>query len=307
MIIGKVLAKRAATTPDREAVISKGRVFTFRQLNQRTCQLANAFADVGVKPGDRVGLLMHNNNEFLETYFAASKIGAVLVPLNTRLSTAEIDFILDDCGVDYFVYGEAFEPMVARMAFSVEGRPMFSTGDSSLPNTQPYEDFLSRGDSKEPDVPVDENDLNVIMYTSGTTGHPKGAMLTHKGMYGAGLEMLIGLHYQYPDRCLILGPFFHSGSITPLIGHVVKGICSVVMEKFNPSKALALMEAYRIQLMIGVTTIMKMMLQVPDLSSYNLEAWKYAILPGSPLPFSLIEEAYDRIGVLSPFIRYNRP
>ena len=298
MLIGKVLAKRAATTPDREAVISKGRVFTFRQLNHRSCQLANAFAALGVEPEDRVGLLMHNNSEFLETYFAASKIGAVLVPLNTRLSTAEIDFILGDCGVDYLVYGQAFEPTVARTTFSVRGRPMFSTGDSSLPNTRSYEEFLSQGDSKEPAVPVDENDLNVIMYTSGTTGHPKGAMLTHKGMYGAGLEMLIGLHYQYPDRCLILGPFFHSGSITPLIGHVIKGIGSVVMEKFDPSKALALMEAYRIQLMIGVTTIMKMMLDVPDLLSYNLEAWKYAILPGSPLPFSLIKEAYDRIGVL---------
>jgi fatty-acyl-CoA synthase len=298
MIIGKVLAKRAATTPDREAVISRGKVFTFSQLNQRANRLANAFLSLGATPGHRVGLLMHNSNEFLETYFALSKIGTVLVPLNTRLSPEELDFILDDCDVDYFVYGQAFEPVVQTMAFPNKGRPMITTGPPVLTGTRGFEGFLAQGDPKEPAVPVDENDLNVIMYTSGTTGHPKGAMLTHKGMYSAGVDMLIGLHYQYPDRCLILGPFFHSGSITPFIGHVVKGIASVIMDKFDPQEALGLMEKYRIQLMLGVTAIMKMMLNVPGLTSYCLDAWKYAILPGSPLPFELIKEAHDRIGVL---------
>jgi fatty-acyl-CoA synthase len=298
MIIGKVLAKRASTTPNREAVISRSKVFTFSQLNRRANQLANAFLNLGVKPGQRVGLLMYNNNEFLETYFGLSKIGAVLVPLNTRLSAAELDFILEDCDVIYFVYGQAFEAVVQSMTFPAKGRPMIVTGSPSLPNTRAYEDVLAQGGPEEPTIPIDENDLNVIMYTSGTTGHPKGAMLTHKGMYGAGVEMLIGLHYQYPDRCLILGPFFHSGSITPFIGHVVKGIASVIMEKFEPRKALALIEKHRIQLMIGVTTIMKMMMDIPELSSYDLSSWKYAILPGSPLPFELVKDAHDRIGVL---------
>jgi fatty-acyl-CoA synthase len=110
--------------------------------------------------------------------------------------------------------------------------------------------------------------------------------------------MLIGLHYQYPDRCLILGPFFHSGSITPFIGHVIKGITTVIMEKFDPQKSLELIAKYGVTMMIGVTTIMKMMLQVPGLADYNLDCWKYAVLPGSPLPASLIKEAYDGAGVL---------
>jgi O-succinylbenzoate-CoA ligase len=298
MIIGKVLTKRAVTTPDREALISRGKIFTFGQLNQRANQLANAFLRQGTKQGHRVGLLMYNSHEFLETYFALSKIGAVLVPLNTRLSVTELDFILDDCDVDCFVYGQAFESTVQTMAFPAKGRPMITTSESSLPNTAGYEDFLASGNAKEVSLSVDENDLNVVMYTSGTTGHPKGAMLTHSGMYGAGVEMLIGLHYQYPDRALLLGPLFHSGSITPLIGHVVKGIGTVIMEKFDPREALELIEKYRIQLMIGVTTIMRMMLDVSDITTYRLDSWKYAILPGSPLPYALIKEAHDRIGVL---------
>ena len=298
MLIGDVLAKRAATTPDREALISRGEVFTFFRLNRRANQVAHALLGMGVEAGDRVGLLMHNSNEFLEIYFALSKIGAVLVPLNTRLSAVEMDFILEDCSVKLFIFQESFASLVQELAYAAAGCPMITTGASRLPGADLYQALLDRGDPHEPNIPLKENDLNVIMYTSGTTGHPKGAMLTHRGMYGAGLEMLIGLHYQYPDRCLILGPFFHSGSITPFIGHVIKGVGSVVMEKFDPQAALALIETYRIHMMIGVTAIMKMMMDVPDLSSYRLDSWKYAILPGSPLPFALVKEAYDRTGVL---------
>jgi fatty-acyl-CoA synthase len=136
------------------------------------------------------------------------------------------------------------------------------------------------------------------MYTSGTTGYPKGAMLTHGAMYVAGVDILIGLHYQYPDRCLLLGPFFHSGSITPFLGHVVRGISTIIIDKFEPEGAVKLIQDKRARLMLGITAIMRMLLQVPNLESYDLDCWETAILPGSPLPYSLIKEAHDRIGVL---------
>ena len=123
-------------------------------------------------------------------------------------------------------------------------------------------------------------------------------MLTHRGMYFSGVDMLIGLHYQYPDRCLLLGPFFHTGSITPFLGHVVRGICTIIMDKFEPEAAVRLIQEKQARLMVGVTAIMRMLLQVPDLETYDLDCWKMAILPGSPLPYPLIEEANDRIGVL---------
>lgn len=298
MIIGKVLAKRAFISPNREALIFNDRTFTYGLLNQRVNRLASSLMDMGIKKGDRTGLLMFNSNEFVETYFALSKIGAVLVPLNTRLATPEMDFILADCRVAGFIYGRGFEEAVLKMDVPKRVRNRISAGPSSLAGTLDYEELVRRGRDEEPAVSIDEDDLNVIMYTSGTTGNPKGAMLTHRGMYTGGVDMAIGLDYQYPDRCLILGPFFHSGAITPLIGHIVRGICSVIMDRFDPAGALGLMEKYKIRLMLGVTTIMRMMLQVPNLESYDLKSWKYAILPGSPLPYSLIKEACDRLGVL---------
>ena len=298
MIIGKIITQRALITPHREALIYGDRVFTFEQMNLRVNRLANSLLALGVKKGDRVGLLMNNSNYFLESYFAVSKIGAVLVPLNTRLSVPELEFILQDCGVTCFLFGSTFAGEVSQMAFCREGRPMICDGATDLNGVSDYEAFIAKARPDEPIADIKEEDLNVIMYTSGTTGYPKGAMLSHRGMYGAGVEMLIGLHYQYPERCMILGPFFHSGSITPFLGHVVRGVCTVVMAKFDAYEALSLIERYRIKMMIGVTTIMKRMLQVPELPKFNLSAWQYAILPGSPLPFEVVEEAHSRLGVL---------
>ena len=298
MVIGKVLTQRALITPDRDALIFKDRTFSFQELNQRSNKTANALIDLGVKQGDRIGLLMLNSNEFLEIYFAASKIGAVLVPLNSRLAPPELDFILNDCRVSEFFFGCALEEKVREMKYPAEVRYTICAGPSSLPNTIDYADFIRDAKNEEPCISVDEEDLNVVMYTSGTTGHPKGAMLTHKGMYSACIDLLIGLNYLYPDRCLLLGPFFHSGSITPFLGHVVRGICTIIMDKFEPEVAVRLIQEKRPRLMLGVVTIMKMILQVPNLESYDLDCWEIAMLPGSPLPYSLVKEAHDRIGVL---------
>lgn len=298
MIVGNVLAKRALISPDREAMISRNRTFTFRELNDRANRMANVLLEFKVKTGDRVGVLMANNNEFLETYFGAAKIGAVVVPLNIRLAASELDFIMEDCGVSILVFDHGFEDKVKDMGYAGKVRHRISRGPCSLPDILDYEELLSDASTIGPDIDVNEDDLHVIMYTSGTTGHPKGTMLTHKNMYSGGVDMLIGLHYYYPDRCLMLVPFFHSGAITPLIGHIVRGITTVTMESFDPAGALQLIEKYRIRLMQGVTAIMQMILQVPDLESYDLESWDIAILPGSPLPYILIKEVHDRIGVL---------
>lgn len=298
MIIGKVLAKRAFLTPDREALIFAGQSFTYSQLNQRANRLANAFLGLGIKPGERIGLLMYNSNQFLETYFAAAKIGAVLVPLNTRLAAPELDFILNDCTVSAFVFGAAFEQQVSEMDYPGKALHRISTAPSSLAGILDYNDLLKHSQEQEPSVTIYEDDLHVVMYTSGTTGRPKGAMLSHKNIYCGGLDMLVSLHYEYPDRLLVLGPFFHSGAITPFIGHVIRGVSTVIMESFDPLVVLQLIEEKKIKTVLGVTAIMQMLLEVPDLESYNLDSWEIAILPGSPLPFQVIKEAHDRLGVL---------
>lgn len=135
MVIGRVLTQRALITPDREALIFNNRTFSFKELNQRSNKTANALIDLGVRHGDRIGLLMLNSNEFLEIYFAASKIGAVLVPLNIRLAPPDLDFILDDCRVSVFFFGSVLEEKVIEMKYPARARHRNCAGPSSLPDT----------------------------------------------------------------------------------------------------------------------------------------------------------------------------
>ena len=298
MVIGNVLAKRAFITPDRPALIFKEQVISYLEFDLRTNQTANALLNLGVKPGDRVGLLMHNCPQFLEVFFATARIGAVLVSLNVRLVPAELDFILNDCEVSGLIYGPDFENTVAaltmlpRLSFRITTAEMFSNGSLT------YEDWVSSQPATAPDIAVDEDDLIAIMYTSGTTGHPKGVMLTHHAVYHAGLNMLIGLNYEYPDKLLMLAPFFHTGASSPIVGHVIKGIATVITERFDPVGTLALIEKHQIRIIQGVTAMMRMILDVADASQFDLSAWEIAALPASPLPFALVKAAYDKFGVL---------
>jgi fatty-acyl-CoA synthase len=298
MLIGDVLAKRAFITPHRPALIFQDQVISYLEFDQRTNQTAQALLELGVKPGDRVGLLMHNCPQFLEVFFATARIGAVLVSLNVRLVAAELDFILDDCGVGGLIYGQDFEDTVAALTILPRLSFRVTTGEPSAAGCLAYEAWVAQRPSTAPDVPVSENDLMAIMYTSGTTGHPKGVMLTHHAVYHAALNMVIGLNYEYPDRMLMLAPFFHTGASSPIVGHVIKGIATVIMQRFDPVATLAMIEKHRIRIVQGVTAMMRMLLDVPDPSRFDLSAWEIAALPGSPLPFALIKAAHEQFGVL---------
>ncbi len=298
MIIGKVLSQRAFISPDRVAMISGEKRITYRRLNQRANQMANALIGLGVSSGDRVGILMHNCNEFIETYFAVVKIGAVLVPLNIRLAPNELDYILNDCRVSVFLFGSSFDGKVIDMAAPKNMSCCIATGDSSLDGVQEYEEFISKTNDADPEVSVHEDDLHVIMYTSGTTGYPKGAMLTHANMYAAAVDLMLSMPIRFPDKWLVLAPFFHSGAISPFVGSVILGVTTVVMEVFEPTGALRLIEKEKIRQVLGVTAIIQMMLKEPDIDQYDLESWEMAFLPGSPLPYEVIKEAHERLGIL---------
>jgi acyl-CoA synthetase (AMP-forming)/AMP-acid ligase II len=298
MIIGDVLAKRALITPQRPALIFKDQVISYLEFDQRTNQTANALLALGVKPGDRVGLLMHNCPQFLELFFATARIGAVLVSLNVRLVPTELDFILNDCEVSGLIYGPEFEDTVAALTMQPRLSYRITTAEPPADGCLGYEAWVSSQPPTTPDIAVAESDLFSIMYTSGTTGHPKGVMLTHDAVYHAALNLMIGLNYEYPDKLLMLAPFFHTGASSPIVGHVFKGIATVITDRFNPEGTLALIEKHRIRIIQGVTAMMRMILDVPDPSRFDLSAWEIAALPGSPLPFSLIKTARDNFGVL---------
>ena len=222
--IGLFLKKRAEICPNREAVVEyeRDRRFTFAELNARSNRVANALLEAGIKPGDRVATLLKNGVEFIETYFAVAKIGAVFVPLNWRLVAAELSYILGDCGARALVYDSDFDDTVNKLA---EGEAdaldvmlwlRRENADGGAPAwATDYEQLTGGTCADEPPVGAWDNDNLFIMYTSGTTGRPKGVVHSHEGMLWSQLTSMSTSDMRDGDRWLLAMPMFHVGTMSP--------------------------------------------------------------------------------------------
>jgi len=216
--IGQLLTQRAYINPDLEALydVAADRRFSYEQLNARSNQVAHAISPL-VKKGDRVALLMMNSHEFLTAFFAIAKIGGVVVPLNWRLVPNELEFILKDSGTTVLFYGEEFLASVVDLQSrgdktdvahwihvgSADTTPSFAAEFNSLVDPQP---------GTEPTVTAFNDDLLYIMYTSGTTGMPKGVMHTHNTQMAALLTLNATSDFSVGDRYLNPMPLFHVGA-----------------------------------------------------------------------------------------------
>ncbi len=298
--IGWWLTKRTFLTPAREAYVDADERLTFRELNDRSNRTANAFLDAGVGKGERVGLLLMNGAEFVEAYFALAKIGAVVVPLNWRLVADELEFILKDSGTRRLIFDDEFADMVADLHSRGDKTDVKQWLQVCRGETAHFaEDYRALRDSAsgaEPELRARDDDMLYIMYTSGTTGLPKGVLHTHNTCVWAGITIAATTYYQDGDRFLSPLPMFHVGALTPLTVGVYRGVTSVVMRSFDPVQAWELVHRERITTGLAVPAMLNFMLQVPNLERYDFSRWRWCMSGAAPVPGALIE-AYAKIGL----------
>ena len=299
--IGWWLAKRAFLTPDREAYVGDdGERLTFAELNARCNRVANAFAAAGAGKGERVGLLLMNGAEFLEAYFALAKIGAVVVPLNWRLVADELEFILKDSGATRLVFDDAFAATAAELQDRGERTDVKQwlqvTDAKPAPFAEDYRAFRDAGAAAEPAIRARNADMLYIMYTSGTTGLPKGVVHTHATSIWGCVTIAASTYYREQDRFLSPLPMFHVGALTPLAVSVYRGVTSVVMRSFDPLRAWQLIDRERVTIGLAVPAMLNFMLQVPNLERFDFSRWRWCITGAAPVPESLIK-ACAEIGV----------
>jgi len=301
--IGQWLAKRGFLNPHREAYVDEvntSRV-TYSELNSRCNRIANAFLSSGIAPGDRVGILLMNSAEFMESYFALAKIGAVIVPLNWRLVPDELEFILKDSGTKSLIFGEEFIDNAAELhhrGTKTDVRQWLQVAaDQSPPEfAEDYRTFRDGGDPAEPEIGAYDDDMLYIMYTSGTTGLPKGVVHTHKTTLWAVLTIAATSYHHDGDRYLSPLPMFHVGALTPITVGVYRGITTVGMRSFDPIRAWELVEEERITIGLLVPAMLNFMLQVPDVGKYDYSSWRWCMSGAAPVPESLIE-TYSELGI----------
>ena len=290
MNIGRFLARRAHLNPDKLGVVCDDKRLTFRELNDRANRVANALVGMGVQKGERVGVLMMNSVEYYETYFGIAKTGAVMVPLNWRLVASELEYIVKDSGALYLVYGSELAGTVEEMAPNLELKSYVHQGAKTPAGHLDYEDWLAKSSQDEPEIEAEGDDVQFIMYTSGTTGLPKGAVISHRNMFMAAVNFAFTLDWEWSDVFQVVLPLFHIGALVPATMGVHKGSTSIVMKAFEPESMFKCIETEKITLFLAVPAMLNFMLQVPDIKKYDISSVRQVFSGASPVPVSLIEE-----------------
>ncbi len=298
--LGSFLAKRAQLSPKLEAVVEveRNRRFSYAELDARANRIANVLLAMGVQKGDRVALLVMNGVEYIESYFGAAKIGAVLVPLNWRLVPDELDFIIGDSGSIVLIYDQEFDEAVnALHGHDLPLRHWLRIGAGECPSwAGDYDQLCADASTDEPEINASDDDLLFIMYTSGTTGLPKGAVHTHATMAWASISTNMTADIRYGDRYLVLLPLFHVGALMPVTANIHRGATLVVLRAFDPTLVFEVIEREHITTGLAVPAMLQSMLQSPNRDKVSLDLVRWIISGAAPVPVSLIE-SYVNLGI----------
>ncbi|GAB7188285.1 AMP-binding protein [Kitasatospora sp. Ki12] len=282
--IGSWPARRARKTPHRTALLHEERATGYAELYDQTTRLAHLLRARGVRPGDRVAFLGPNHPAFLEALFAAGQLGAVFVPLNTRLAVPELRHQLQDSGSRLL--------LTARHSDVVE-----LAGDVELLEAEgeAYEALLAEAPAEPLDVPVGLDDLCMIMYTSGTTGSPKGAMLTHGNILWNSLNVLVDVDLSTDEVTLVSAPLFHTAALNmTCLPTLLKGGTAVLESAFDPARALELIERHRVTCLFGVPAMYDAVAAAPGWAEADLGSLRNLLCGGAPVPARIIRRYLDR-------------
>ncbi|MES2531601.1 MAG: long-chain fatty acid--CoA ligase [Pseudomonadota bacterium] len=282
----------AAGRPDRVAIrnLSSGRALTYAQLDRRADRLARHLQDAGVARGDRVAILAYNGAEFFELQYACSRIGAVAVLLNWRLSVPELEYIVRDCTPLLLLHDVAFQDAATRLE-QVAGLRSLLAIDAGDPNSS-YERALAAAEAPPAWADVTHDDLCLLMYTSGTTGHPKGALITHGMVWWNTVNVTFACHISSDAVQLVILPLFHIGGLNSHANPILHAGGTIVLHRsFEPGEALRAIgdAALGITHLTGVPAQYQFMAAHPRFAETDLRRLQFVGVGGSPIAMVTIE------------------
>lgn len=291
--IVELFRERAAGCAERVLIVGESGEVTFGELDRVSDRVAGALAAAGVEPGERVALLAINGPEFAAAYLGILKTGAVVVPVNVLLNPHEVDFILEDAGAVALLYHQALAETVAAL------KP---TGALRLTSLLGASEWVAPAERRHP-VPtptVDpRRDMAALLYTSGTTGRPKGAMLTHRNLVSNTFSIVRALNLEAGrDRLLVVLPMFHAfaatvGLLTPLL----HGLSLVPLVRFEPSAVAAAIARHGATVFLGVPSMYNLLLRLGKEAGEALRGLRFCVSGGAALPGEVRERFETRFGV----------
>jgi len=269
--------------PEKPAIIFDDRVITYRELHRRSNRTASWLQSLGIEKGNRVAVMLMNSPEFIEVFLACSRLGAIFVPINYRVTAIELNHPIANARPRLFIFDQSYIALIDSIGLENQLPPMLLAvvGDTPPPeNIRSYNRETAAFDGQQPFVsrslgPSDPEEPQVIMYTSGTTGAPKGAVLSHRKTFFNCLNAEIFFKLNFDDIMLIVLPLFHSGGLfIQAAPTLYKGATILLHSKFDSASVYRDIEKYRVSKFLGVPTVFRSLLNVPPEHRRNVSSLK---------------------------------
>ncbi len=298
MDVGHLLSRAALRHPSRGAWIQDDRTISFAEADDRVNRLANALVDLGGRPGDRVGMLLPNCFQGFETILAPMKARMSVVPMNSKLQAHEHEYLLNHSGAIALVYAVEFREHVAALRESLKTVNHFICVGGEAHGDIGYEELLETGSAEPPNAEVEPDDLAWLFYTSGTTGQPKGAMLTHRNLLTMADMYLMDINPVRPDDVLLHAAPITHGSGLCMFHHIARGAASAFpsARNFDPALIFEAIDRYRATTMFLAPTMINLIVSSPARDRFDLSSLHTIIYGGGPMYTDHLLEAIDAFG-----------
>ncbi|MGI2328626.1 fatty acid--CoA ligase [Planococcus sp. YIM B11945] len=297
--LGKIFDQTVSNYPEKVALVNvkKGQRWTYREWQEEVHRLANALASAGVGKGDRVSTYLFNTDELATALFACAKIGAVFNPINFRLKSEEVAYILNDARPKVVLFEEQLQETIAAIQPQFSAIQFWIVDGEKPAYAKSFHEEVAKSSNKDPLVEVNETDTYAIMYTSGTTGRPKGVIHRHRDMAEQSLICMAVIKYTKDDVGLVIAPMFHCAELhCCIIPRVHAGASSVIMHQFNPTGALEAIEQEKVTVMFAVPTMWSMMAQQEGAAS-KVAALQRGLYGAAPMAPVLVKEVKEVLGI----------
>ncbi|MGN7478173.1 class I adenylate-forming enzyme family protein [Solibacillus silvestris] len=277
--VGQILASRAKLSGEKVGFINGDKKITFTEMNNRANAFAAFLQNQGLQSGDKIALLCKNNEDVVAAFFGAAKLGIITVVLNYRLQAEELDYIYAHSDAQILVHDAVFHELVNQLK---------TVKRTISHKTSPSLADVFEEKAIEPVQQTSGDDPIIMMYTSGTTGRPKGALISHNNLQAASIGLSHTIDWWEQDRFLMVAPFFHIGGFAPLVTNVHTGATMVLMEDFHPVEAWKLIEKERITTSMTVPAMLAFLLQTYPMVKTDISTLRYFTCGASAVPAPLI-------------------
>lgn len=289
--------------PERVAIVFEDKRYTFSQLNDRANRLANALSKLGINKGDRVAILQVNCNQHLETYFATAKLGAIYTPLNFRAKGEELTYLLNSSEANTLLVGQRYIDLIKLIRPELTSVKNFISIENKEDSMLSYEDMIL-SPAQEVVTDIDDDDPTILTYTAGTTGQPKGVILSHNSFASYVLEYVTPADPDMEERNILAVPLYHVAGIQAMLAAVYGGRTLIMERQFDPVEWMKLVETEKANRAMMVPTMLKQLIDHPDFGKYDLSSIKIITYGAAPTSLEIIKkvmEAFPGVSLINAF------